>query len=221
MDILEEAYRVLYPDKPFSYLVTIKYTDRFKPYNANIKMTMNRIELRLSKKWRRVNKDITMGVVQSLLVKLFPRRKPATMYHIDLYNNFVKHLHLSIPKTNIDPILEASFNRVNSQFFYGSLEIPNLVWGQYSKRKLGSYDFKSDTISMSRVLEDGDSRLLDYVMYHELLHKKHKFKAGLQRNRFHSKAFKDAEAVFGDTKALERQLSGLGRRNRWKSIFKR
>ena len=47
--------------------------------------------------------------------------------------------------------------------------------------------------------------LLDYIMFHGMLHKKHKFSEG----RHHTKAFRDDEKRFGDVKELDVRLGRL------------
>ena len=94
--------------------------------------------------------------------------------NMDLYESFVKKIHIGIPKVEPEQKLLESFNRVNEKYFFGMMNIPNIVWGDHSIRKLGSYDYKRDSITISRILEKNET-FLDMTMYHELLHKKHKF----------------------------------------------
>ena len=37
MNVIEESFRRLYPEKQFEYYCSIKYSAKFKPFNANIK----------------------------------------------------------------------------------------------------------------------------------------------------------------------------------------
>ena len=139
---------------------------------------------------------------------------------MDLYNNFIKNVHIAVPKDRIDAKLLESFNRVNDSYFNGMIEVPNLVWGSKSLRKLGSYDYQSDEISISLVFKDSEERLLDYVMYHEMLHKKHKFhntKTG--RSYHHTAAFKRAEKEFSGADEIEKELSKLCRKSKIKQGF--
>lgn len=214
MEIIQDAFTKLFPDREFSYLGRIKYTNHFKAYGANIRMSGNVIEFGLSKKWRSVSREIRIGLIQELMLMVFKvkkkdRKNINTMY-IDLYNSFVKNLHIAIPKTNIDPLLEESFNRVNDKYFYGQIEIPNLVWGQKSTSSLGSYDFKIDTIKVSKVFEKiaiENQELLDFIMYHEILHKSHKFKHTLGKSRYHDKHFRKKEKDFEDYKEVNKRLN--------------
>jgi hypothetical protein len=212
MSIIKEAYQRLFPEQQFQHETKVTFTDRFSQYNANIRLYGNTFDLRLSRKWRSVNEEITLGLVQSLLLKVLKKQKNSI--NIDLYNNFVKSLHVSIPKEQTDPVLHASFERVNASYFYGAVEVPNLAWGGHNKRTLGTYNYKTDTITISMILSHAPAELLDYVMYHELLHKKHKYSNNNNRNLFHSRAFRKDERAFANQELMEQKLAELatGRR---------
>jgi len=217
VDILKEAFERLYPIKELKHDLLLKYSGRFSDYNAHVVMSSKKLEFKLSKKWQLVDSAITIGLIQTLMNKIFKTKKKSL--NIDLYNDFLKNIHLSVPKTKTNPALMGSFNRVNEKYFLHSIEIPNLEWGTASKTKLGSYDFHTDTISISTIFQDADPDLLDYVMYHEMLHKKFKFRTSSSRTLYHSKAFKQAEEQFENSKQIEKRINGL----RWKKkpLFKK
>jgi len=217
MQLIKEAFDKLYPDKAFNYSVKLKYTARFKPYNANVRHYKNNFEFSLSKQWKHISKDIVIGLIQTLLLKIFSDKKQTI--NIDLYNSFIRNLHISIPKQKSDPILESSFNRVNKKYFYDLMEIPNLEWGSNSKRKLGSYDYHTDTISISKIFLDAEPELLDYIIYHELLHKKIKFKNKANRSYHHTKEFRLKEKEFENHKEMEKKIKLLIRKSRYKEIL--
>ena len=217
MNLIEEAFKNLYPDREFNYSCSLKYSGHFKPYNANIKYGFGRVELKLSREWKKIDREIKIGLIQSLMKKLW-KTKSSTM-NIDFYNNFLKKVHLITPKDKNDPILEASFNRVNEKYFNGLIERPNLVWGGESFRKLGSYDLQGDLISISTVFKKAEIKLLDYVIYHEMLHKKHKFVNRGNRNHFHTSVFRKDEKAFEGSETLEKEINlflrSLKKRKNW------
>jgi|TARA_B100001971_G_C18213060_1_gene552012 hypothetical protein len=216
-NLINEAFTALFPDKDIEdYNFNIKYHNKFNPYNANVKYSKNNFQFNLSKKWRRVSKEIQIGLIQELLLKIFKEKKKTT--NIDLYNIFLKNVHISIPKDKSDPVLEESFNRINDKHFFGQIEQPNLVWGTNSLRKLGHYEYGSDTISMSTIFRKLDQELLDYVMYHEMLHKKHKFNNKNGRNHHHTKEFRDNERAFNE-KDMEKELARALRKLNTRRIF--
>jgi len=219
MNLIQESFQRLYPDKNLNYKTSIKYSGRFKPYNANVQINKfnKSLKFNLSKSWRQTNKEIVIGLIQSLLIKIFKENKKTT--NIDLYNNFIKNLHLTIPIKQADPLLLESFNRVNNEYFYSILEQPNLVWGKHSVAKLGSYEYQTDTVTISSIFKKSPGYLLDYIMYHELLHKKHKFKAKGIRNYHHTSTFKKAEKNFKNASQIEKELKKFCKKARFKQIF--
>lgn len=217
MKLLEQAFTELFPEKNLSdYELKLKYHNKFKPYNANVKYFGKKIQFNLSKKWKTVSKEIQIGLIQELLLKIFKEKKKTT--NIDLYNIFMRNIHIAIPKTKTHPLLEESFNRVNEKYFFGLIEKPNLVWGNISLRKLGSYEYGSDTITISKIFQN-NKELLDYIMYHEVLHKKHKFEDKNGRNYHHTKKFRKDEKEFENSKEMEKEISKLVNKKRIKSIF--
>jgi len=211
MKLAEQAFNELFPEKGLEeHTFKIKYTDKFKPYNANVRYTKNSLHFNLSKKWKTVSKEIQIGLIQGLMLKIFKENKKTMS--IDLYNSFMKNLHISISKAVNDPILEESFNKINEKYFFGLIERPNLTWHN-SIRRLGSYEYGTDTISISKALSS-DKDLLDYVMYHEMLHKKHKFHNRNGRTFHHTREFKKMEKEFENSAEMEDKIKGLMRQKR-------
>ncbi len=208
--MLKDAIDDLYKEFPYTY--SLKYSGKFKPFRANVKLMGDHIEFGLSRRWKRISKDIQIGLIQELLLKIMKKRlKPlkTETYHIELYNFFMKKIHIAVPKDSIDPVLEESFDRVNAEYFYGLLDKTNLKWGNGSLSKLGSYEYGTDTITISRVLDDVPLEILDYIMYHEMLHKKHKFTKRGSRSYHHTSAFKKDERGFRDSELIEKRLRRL------------
>ena len=169
MNLAEEAYHELYPNKESSFNFLLKYSRQFKPYNANVKRYGNHLMFHLSRDWKKISNEIQIGLIQELLTKILKDKKK-TM-NMELYSLFMKNVHIAAPKTKTEPALEASFNRNNDEFFNGMMDIPNLQWGNDSTSKLGCYEYGSDTITISTIFRFADPVLMDYVMYHEMLHK--------------------------------------------------
>ena len=95
--------------------------------------------------------------------------------------------------------LDVIFQRVNAQYFQGQLARPHLTWNQtLTHRKFGHYQPASDTLMISITLDHPKipSYLIEYVMYHELLHKSLGLKITNGRRYAHHKEFLEAEARF-------------------------
>jgi len=212
MTLIHEAYMRLFDTHEFPYSEVLTYSGHFKGYNANVQLRGKKIEFKLSKKWKGVSRDIQIGCIQELFVKLLKKRGrkiPKTTLYIELYHYFLRSVHRTIPKTLSDPILENHFNIINDTYFLGILEQPNLKWGSFSLHTIGYYDFGTDTITMSKALHpavDCPEELLCYVLYHEMLHKKHKFKGSHGRTYSHTKAFREDEKKFDQQILREKQL---------------
>lgn len=212
-ELAKEAFGQLYPGKELKYILELKYSYHFKPYNANVRLYGNKMTFHFSKNWKKISKEIQIGLVQELLVKILKDRNRKTM-NMELYNLFMKNVHISVPKTKTDEILEQSFDRVNESYFNGMLDKPNLQWGNASTSKLGSYEYGSDTITISTIFKN-EKKLLDYVMHHEMLHKKFKFSSSNGRTVHHSTEFRKMEAKFENSGLIEKEISRLARRHRF------
>lgn len=212
MNLIQEAFRQLFPNKEFFYQTEIEYNRRLSNFNANIKLEQKKISVHMNLKWKNIDAEIKIGLIQHLLLKIFNQKK--TTQNIDIYNNFVKNIDILTPKTNADPPLEASFNRVNKNFFSNQIEQPNLGWGQNAFRKLASYNFHSDTIVVSKIFKEAEEEILDYLIYHELLHKQFKFKFKNGRSSFHSREFREAEKTYPNYNEIEKKLNQITKKMR-------
>jgi predicted SprT family Zn-dependent metalloprotease len=68
-------------------------------------------------------------------------------------------------------------------------------------------------------LKEASKHILDYVMYHEMLHKKFKFNNSGIKTRHHTKEFKKEESKFENSKIIEKELKILVATNHKKNIF--
>ena len=207
MDWLSDAWKEIFDVEPKKKLEIHFGEKGFKAYAI---FMPDKVTFLLGNEWRKVDEAIIRGLVQHLLLS-FRRgkaKKKITKW-IELYNSFIKHLSDAQSLNERKPtstVLENSFNRVNEEYFFGVLDIPKLRWVK-STVQIGCYDFVKDEIRMSNLLKDAPERLLDYVMYHELLHKWLKFK--LRRDGvtlYHSRKFAKAEKKFRNAKEVEKEL---------------
>ncbi len=217
--IIEESYHRLFPEKEFPYRAELEYNRRLADFNANIKLSRNTLKVCLNLQWKDIDREIKIGVIQHLLLKILKKRQDTP--NINLYNNFIRNIPLLIPKTKTEPLLESAFHKINGQFFEKSMEQPNLKWGQPSFRKLASYNFHNDTITVSSLFTDAPQRILEYLLYHEMLHKHHQFQHRNGRSSYHSTAFRRDEAKFPNQQEVEKELSRIaGRKPFWRSFLR-
>jgi hypothetical protein len=110
--------------------------------------------------------------------------------------------------------LKAAFQRVNRQYFRNQLAPPRLVWGQrLSRRKLGHYQPATDTVQVSRTLDNPDvpGFVVDFIIYHELLHKHYGTQVSGGRRYSHTPDFKQAERRFTRFNEAQEFLNRLGK----------
>jgi hypothetical protein len=108
--------------------------------------------------------------------------------------------------------LNEIFMRVNDVYFGGLMLKPTLTWNRtLTARKFGHYQPGRDTIMMSITLDDPDvpAYVLDFVMYHELLHKKHGSMTVNGRRLSHSQDFRAEERQFAQYHEAERLIREL------------
>jgi len=225
MDLVEDAFLRLFPGVEFNYDVAIVYSGKFKPYNATVRKMGDRLQFNFSRSWETVSDEIVIGLVQSLLVRILRKDKSIAAaaekmgrkgsLNMQLYEDFIKGIS-EVPSTGTssDERLESSFNRVNQKYFLGLMDKPNLKWGNDSFRKLACYEYHTNTISVSSLFADAPEHLLDYLMYHELLHKKLKFSSSNGRTRHHGTEFRRMEEGFDGSSTIENELNSFLRASR-------
>lgn len=113
--------------------------------------------------------------------------------------------------------LEEIFERVNTRYFAGRMPKPRLTWNEtLTRRKLGHYDPNVDTVMVSISLDASQTPryVLDFILYHELLHKQHGVKNVNGRRYAHTPAFRKAEAKFKQYQQAQDYLRKLGAQNK-------
>ncbi len=95
--------------------------------------------------------------------------------------------------------LEDIFDSLNQKYFKNSLDRPRLTWStRRSRRRLGYYHPDADAITISRSLDDRATHplLLEYILYHEMLHKVLGIRESNGRRYAHTREFKREEKKF-------------------------
>lgn len=108
--------------------------------------------------------------------------------------------------------LEASFDRINELQFAGRLSMPVLGWNPSAARKrLGHYDAAHNAIAINPALDSPDvpGLVLDYVVFHEMLHMKHPPVLEDGRRCVHTPEFRVEERRFHRYREARRALRTL------------
>jgi hypothetical protein len=109
------------------------------------------------------------------------------------------------------------YDDVNRRFFNGQVEISRIGWGERrSWRRLGHYDPDHNTITISPVLDSQrvPGYVVDFIVYHELLHSLFGDPASGAARPHHPREFREAERSHPDYPAAKRFLTGYCSRRR-------
>lgn len=113
--------------------------------------------------------------------------------------------------------LDAIFDELNNTYFAGKLEKPVLTWSaRRTYRILGHHDATHDTIVISRSLDSAATPrfVLEYVLFHEMLHVFHPTVHHNGRRYNHTPAFRRDERKFKYFDEAERWIEKNVRRMR-------
>lgn len=95
--------------------------------------------------------------------------------------------------------LDKMFAKINRRYFANDLSKPTLSWSvRRTKRILGHHDYVHDTIVISRSLDATNipEYVVEYVLFHEMLHMKHRPRVVNGRRIYHTAAFRADERRF-------------------------
>jgi hypothetical protein len=113
--------------------------------------------------------------------------------------------------------LEKMFTRLNRKYFGSKLERPVLTWSQRRTRHiLGHHDAVHNTIVISKSLDSHDvpEWVVEYILYHEMLHIKHPARLINGRRYYHTKAFRTEEQKFPHYEEAQVWLERISRQRR-------
>jgi hypothetical protein len=122
--------------------------------------------------------------------------------------------HPAAAGKDVERLVEA-FERINREYFGGSLAQPALAWSRgLTYREFGQYQPASDRVSISRSLAAPSvpGYVLDFVMYHELLHKKLGVKIVGKRHYAHTAEFHREEKRFPRYEEAKTCMNELSRK---------
>jgi len=122
----------------------------------------------------------------------------------------------SFAKGSVHDLIE-SFKRVNLAYFDKQISEPHLVWNnRMTVRKFGHYQWDTDTVMISRSLDQRrvPAFVVDYVMYHELLHKKLGARLVNSRRMVHTSLFHQEEAKFARLDEAQKHLNKISRKRK-------
>jgi hypothetical protein len=108
--------------------------------------------------------------------------------------------------------LDHLFSSINHQYFAGTMSKPRLMWSNIlSHRKLGHYERTRDRIVISKILDHEriPQYLIEFILYHELLHKHHGIQWLNGKCMVHTPEFKRSERKFSQFEEAGTFLKGM------------
>ncbi len=201
---------------------------RFRPYadiNNFIRVRGGRLVVGLSDMLEGAPRSVLEAIAFILLAKLYG--KPIPKQHQLRYRQFVNRRsvrrqvhdvrrargrkHADAPQGNCYDLGEL-FDALNEVYFGEQLGKPRLSWSRtIARASLGHYDPAHHTIVLSRIFDNPEVPrfLVEYLLYHEMLHIKHPVQHRRSRRCFHSAAFRAEERRFPQFREAKRLLEAL------------
>src|SRR5262245_11547636 len=233
--VFDDALRALLKKQPRP-----KVEARFYPYaglSSTIRLRKGRVYARVSDILVDSPREVLFALACILIAKLY--RLKISKEHERIYREHVLH----------PPIVDASqsarrkrghklttssqgkaydlgelFSALNFRYFAGALERPLLSWSPRRTRKiLGHHDHVHGAIIVSRTLDDVNIPrfVVEYVLYHEMLHVKHPTRVIGGRRIYHGRAFREDERRFERFDAAVEWLDNVAASSRAKSRKRR
>ncbi len=223
LELFEESYRELRPGAAPPELKIEFFA--FANVNNTIRLRKGRLLVRLSDLLEGAPDAVLRSIAHILLAKMY--RRPIDRGHAARYRKYVgsheivrkAHLVRQIrgrkllrPARGHFYDLDAIFEELNTRFFHGLMARPRMSWSQTKTRRiLGHYDPAHNAIIISRIFDHPamPNYVVEYIVYHEMLHLKHPVKMRGSRRCVHSAEFQEEEKRFPKVAEAEAFLKRL------------
>ncbi len=210
LEIFQESFRELRPDASLPELKIEFFA--FANINNTIRLREGRLLVRLSDLLEGAPESILRAIAHILLAKMY--RQPIDRGYAARYRKYIgsheimRKAHLVRQmrgRKRLRPArghfydLDSIFEELNTRFFHGLMACPRMSWSQTRTRRiLGHYDPAHNAIIISRLFDHPQvpRYVLEYIVYHEMLHLKHPVKLRGSRRCVHSAEFQEEEKLF-------------------------
>ena len=188
---------------------------KFHPYRSlrhTIQRTPFQISVRISDRLQHAPPYILKIVVHLLLSRIY--KKPADGHMRRVYREYCNTVYpqISAPVKgyysqgkHFD--LRMRFDYLNRTYFQDQLSVEHIGWSKRSsKRRLGFYDKTRNLLVISRMFDHPrvPPEVIDFLIYHEMLHIKFPAVEKNGRRVIHSIEFKAAERQFPDYRTVDK-----------------
>jgi hypothetical protein len=223
VEIFHRAYRELRPRAAIPEIHV-----RFFPFasiNNTVRLREGKLYFRISDLLEAAPETVLHAIAHILIAKIYRKdidpnraaryRKYVGSRAVTEMEHRVRQLRgrkrIDGPVGNVYELNEI-FDDLNSRFFFGLLARPQMTWSQnHARNMLGHYDPAHNAIVISRVFDHVriPSYVVDYIVYHEMLHLKHPVKLRGSRRCVHPKQFQEEEKLFPHLEEAKRFLKRL------------
>jgi hypothetical protein len=221
--IFTECYRELRPRAPIPPFRISFF--RFANINNTIRLREGQALVRISDLLETAPEPVLRSIAHILLAKLYRKpieqgyatryRRYVSSYEMTQRTHLVRQLRgrklLNSPRGHVWN-LEEIFDELNLRFFHGLMGRPQMSWSREASRHLlGHYDPAHNTIIISRIFDDPKLPrfLIEYIVYHEMLHLKHPVKLRGSRRCVHPRDFQEDEKLFPQLEEVKAWLKRL------------
>jgi hypothetical protein len=210
LEIFQQTYSELRPGALLPELEIEFYA--FANVNNTIRLRNGRLLVRLSDLLEGAPAPVLQAIAHILLAKMYRRpidrsraaryRKYVASHEIVRKAHLVRQMRgrkLLRPARGHFYDLDGVFEDLNSRFFHGLMARPRMSWSQSKTRRiLGHYDPAHNAIIISRIFDHPGVPyyVLEYIVYHEMLHLKHPVRLRGSRRCVHSAEFQAEERLF-------------------------
>jgi hypothetical protein len=219
-EIFHEAFAELRPRTPAPAMHI-----RFYPFvsiNNTIRLRQSELYIRVSDLLEGAPEPVLHAIAHILLAKLY--RKPIDRTQSARYRRYVAGHDLAAKARLVRQLrgrkhirsarghqyhLEELFDDLNRRFFHGLMGRPQLTWSLgHARNRLGHYDPAHNAIVISRVFDHPriPRYVVEYILYHEMLHLKHPVKLRGSRRCVHSREFQQEEKMFPEHEQAKKFL---------------
>lgn len=207
-----------------------RFQVEFYPYSSLV-LTIRRREdlviVRLSDLLKRAPQQVLEGAAALILARLYRRKAPG-----ELARKYLEYARSDRVRGRINQIrrrrvrrvatmaqgrhhdLLALFEQLNQQYFAGQLERPHIGWSTRSwRRQFGCYDPGPNQIVLNRLMDRPGipQFVVEYVLFHEMLHVKHPTRRSGCSLLSHSPEFRSEEKRFAQFATARKFLDRLAR----------